>query len=139
MHAPKFWIVSAFNPSGPAPVEIRIYHQTLVKMEEEGPEYVFWAVKSAKQTLESPTGVFRGLKREGHDEWVCYCGLPFRYTNRNVECPPTPGHVFLVFVSKGRVLKKYRWEKCDPIRQDLPEGWNERFDEPLWLKTSSSS
>jgi hypothetical protein len=78
-----------------------------------------------------PTAIFRGLREEGEQEWLCYASLPTEayHYRTGQQRPAWPGQVFLVFVDDDHIIYTWRWEPADPNDPRLPENYTTRFDE----------
>ena len=64
--------------------------------------------------METPTAIFRGLKRDGQDGGLCYAGIPIQiHLDHNIVVPPPPGFTFLVFADENGHIFSWRWEKED--------------------------
>lgn len=81
-----------------------------------------------------PTGIWRGLQREGQEHAMCYAGIPAgnfaAQCLLEVEIPAN--RVFLVFMTSQREITKWRFSEQDPDRSGFPLGHQERFGERLW-------
>ncbi len=95
--------------------------------------------------LAKPSSIWRGLMRNGHENFFVYAGIPdgrfaFDYgmiLGEDITIPP--GFVFLVFTTENFVVCKYRWVEPDPTFSDLPIDHQNRFMEKLWQPNSQNS
>ena len=80
------------------------------------------------QVLQCPDAIFQGLREEGEDDWLCYCGTPdCAYTKEGAQTPGRPGQVYLVFVNADRVAYRSWWEKWDDDNHKNPCNYETRF------------
>ena len=82
----------------------------------------------AERILRQPTAIFRDLKRENHEESLCYCGSPVDGQNRT-------GHVILFCATpvgdRGKlVVFHFQLKTEDPQRRGFPADMT--FGEQIW-------
>lgn len=93
---------------------------------------------TVRQALLSPRAIFEGVRslREDidGDQWLCYVATPARAFDlkTGAELPAWPGEVFLVFVTDERIVYLWNWEACDPLKKQLPVGYETRFKTQLF-------
>jgi hypothetical protein len=109
------------------------------ELERSGPRQKFYDTRLIKGVLESPTAVYQDLQREGYSEAYCYCGLPpSRFRTSEIEIPPPPGRVFLVFVAvgvRGNIVLDWEWRAAhnDKLGHLMDDSC---FGRQLWPMTS---
>lgn len=87
----------------------------------------------AKEVCSAPEWVFEGLQRPDQDWSFCYVGRPASdWRATDIETPPPPGTVFLVFATQRGKLTDWRWEDVDQDGSGLPENYRTRFGRMLW-------
>lgn len=81
-----------------------------------------------KEVLANPSRVFQGIREEGEDEWLCYCGIPKKaYHPDGTPKGPREDQVFLVCVNCDRVAYNWMWCDCDPDNTTVPVKATTRF------------
>jgi hypothetical protein len=84
-----------------------------------------------------PSGIWRGLGREGQDEALCYAGKPtgeFAASHaKKIEIPDDL--IFLVYATKQLVVTKWRFCRPDADNPAFPKDHDSRYGERLWPKT----
>lgn len=112
---------------------------------ENGPRSSFYELRgdddhsasgsSVQQVLESPTGIFAGM-RKLQKGGLCYCGKPRQcWTPEGNKCPPKPGMLFVVYVNPLDYIYEWRWVFADEENPNFPDGFKTRYRELLWPKT----
>jgi hypothetical protein len=122
-------------PSGNAKRLFQISKAALLRhFEETGNTAMFEEAWLVPEVCDSPSGIWRGLKREGQEEAFCYAGKATgKYAARHGKAIATPaGKVFLVFATKDLSITKWRHCAEDPQCPGFPLGHGDRFGERLW-------
>lgn len=106
----------------------------LVEYVAKGPD---WRLKQllhlVPPILETPTAVFRGLRKEEPD-WLAYVGKPkvdYEGFRDACEVPADPNHVFVVNLTDRREVYNFVWVEAEPGEADLPVGYRERYRERI--------
>jgi hypothetical protein len=132
--------VEAVDPETGRPMAVMCSHRKLLNCARGNRGQVYEAARLVPIILQHPKAVFRGLKRDADEPvgkkeegWLCYSGIPpHAYNEDGSERGPWPGEVFLVFVSKEKVVYNWYWDDGDPGNPNLPEGHRERFlEQPI--------
>ena len=127
--------VQAVNPVDGKPFSVQISHAKLQAVRGRSIGQVLEAAYTVPEVLQSPSAVFKGLKREADDppqgeNWLCYCGRPSHaYQADGKPREPWPGEVFLVFVSDELIVYNWYWVEVDPENANLPLDHSVRFRE----------
>jgi hypothetical protein len=129
-----FYHFMGFNPDKPdRPFDFRLRKAHALGYYLNGQEAKYYELGNIDEVVLNPTAIFEGLKREGAEQGICYCGKPKRrYTNGYVEIPVPAEMVFAVYVTGDGIIFQWRFELADTLDPDLPENWKARFDKPKW-------
>jgi hypothetical protein len=124
--------ISGVDPSDGKLWDIRVSHQRMDLVAKRGIGPAKELAHIVRETLNSPTAIFQGIREEGESEWLCYCGLPSHAYHRisGDRILPHEGEVFLVFVNADRVAYNWRWEKCDPRDPKFPMDYDQPSEKP---------
>jgi hypothetical protein len=101
-----------------------------------GPTSRYYGILSAGQVLKNPKIVFKGLKRDGKENALCYVGKPSRF-GENWHAPGPSGMVFLVCITDHDVVFEWRWEKEDKAAPNMPEDCARRFETTIWTSSNT--
>jgi len=82
-------------PSGTGSAQFLIAKQHIEHFKVDGPEFKYWELLSASETLKEPLIIAEGLKRDGFEGALCYIAKPRKYGD-GWNAPPPPRMVFLV-------------------------------------------
>jgi len=105
----------------------------LQHLQRKGPVSKFFDAYLLAEVLSNPLHILRGLKREDYDEGLCYVAFPSkRYRGHEIELPPPPGLIFLVFVRSDWVVMDWEWRKVDDEAPSYPTNWKVDFAEEVW-------
>jgi len=102
-----------------------------------GPDVRFYELQSVAEVLQRPLVVFRGLKRDGKQNALCYVGKPNRY-GENWSAPGHPDMVFMVGVTENWVVFEWGWEKMDAQNDGScthPVDAHRRFTKMIWKQS----
>lgn len=125
-------MVEGIHPSGQGRCAFRIPKPVIDHFQRNGPAHRFFDVLIIPFILDSPQFIFEGLGRDGHGGSVCYAGIPsHRYQDHDIQVPPYPGMIFLVFANRFHVIFEWRWEKLDSATGQ-PFDSTKRFTKLLW-------
>lgn len=93
-------------------------------------------IQLAAEVAQDPVAVFQDWKRPEHEDGLCYVGRPSHdFRGVEIETPPPPNMVFLVYTKPSGKITDWRWEKADPNNPDFPEDYQTRFGRLVWPKT----
>ena len=124
--------MTGLDPAGMGEREFRVESKRVDHLMRNGPPHVYYALKSAEEVLASPTVIYEGLRREGFEKGLCYCGKPRRYLNEGIEAPAPPGKVFTVYINERDVVFEWRWDKADEFDPSVPNSIKTRFERIKW-------
>lgn len=133
----EFLQIDAVDPLTGKSIGVQISHSRLMNVARRSMGQANEAAFIVPQTLQKPTAIFEGLRRDEDDDrrgvgWRCYCGSPSRsYRTDGSERPRWPGSVYLVFVNRDGIAYNWRWEKEDASCPGLPAGHGMRFKKRL--------
>ena len=125
--------LEAIDPSDGKPCGILVSFDRMQHVAKRGMGHANEAAYLLPETLQKPTAIFEGLRRESDEDmrgcgWRCYCGVPTRsFRPDGSEGPPYRNQVYLVFVNDQHVAYNWRWEKADGSNPKLPIGHEFRF------------
>ena len=129
----EYITVEAVGPTSGGVCDVVISYDRIQAVGRRSMGHAMECAHLVPTVLQRPTAIFEGLRREKDEDrgvggWRCYCGMPGRaYRRDGTERIPWPGQVYVVFVNHEHVAYNWRWERCDPDNQDLPEHWQDRF------------
>ncbi len=95
------------------------------------------AVKQARillvrDVLGDTREIFQGWSRPDTDDCFVYAGNPVHdYYKPNIEVPPPPNMIFLVFVLRDGTIDDWNWRPIDPEDPTIPKGITGRKIWPL--------
>lgn len=126
--------IPALNPSTGEQWTLLIRHKKLDETAKRGMGAARELAHTVRQVVLHPTAVFKGVREEVEEEWLCYVGTPeTAYNYRTGDARPAwEGEVFLVFVNDDRIVYNWRWEKADSRYRDLPLNFEDRFDQRVY-------
>jgi hypothetical protein len=111
-------------------------YEDIEHVEKFGPAYRFYDLQLVRDALKMPVAIFKGLKRVGEEESLCFVSNPTaRFSNTGTEIPVPPGFVFLVFVNDNRLVTNWRFELASRNNPQYPEQFDDRFNVQLWPTT----
>ncbi len=114
-------------------VEFRLSTKRVMHFHKYKPDDIVYNLMNVPYGLTSPCAVFEGLKREEHEQSICYVSRPKqRFVGENMSVPLGAGWVFLVFINVSLEVFDWRFEKCDELDSRFPKGYSSRFDKKLW-------
>lgn len=125
---------NARHPDGEGSWTVRIRRTFAERIAIDGPTWKYHALLDVPGVLFEPRCIFRGLEREGTEEFYCYVARPRRRKRQDGREEPTPpDRALFVFVSKRGTILKWRWERVDP---DVPleDSCRSRFGTLAWPK-----
>jgi hypothetical protein len=109
--------------------QIRVSHRRMDEVARRGYGQAKELAFLVPEVLESPCAIFQGVREDGEDDWLCYCGRPeyaYRgFTGQRVLAPLD--EVYLVFVNSDRVAYLNRWDKADSEQRRFPVDYRIRF------------
>jgi hypothetical protein len=131
--------IKAIDPQTGHMMEVKFSPEKLRACAERSQGQIQEAAYSVPMILQHPKAVFRGLKRDADEPkkpaeegWLCYSGIPdLAYNEDGTPRPVWPDEVFLVFVSSGKEVYNWYWDKCDPDNPNFPEDHVTRFQERI--------
>jgi len=124
-----YGVVEAIDPHDGGRWEMRVSERRMKSVAERSRGQVLELAYVLPEVLRCPTAIFQGIREEGEEDWLCYCGLPSHGYRRNGDRISAPEEeVYLVFVSADRVAYNSRWERCDQGNSKFPEDYQNRFD-----------
>lgn len=136
MARPKKWTLEALDPHDPTGVgtrEVWIDQAHLESLTRGNLAPRFYRVLLVPEIVRNPAVVFEGWERAGHEDDLCYAGIPSTdFRTDTIQVPPPPGKTFLVFVTRRGRVTKWRWEDADPDQPEYPENWRTRFRRIVW-------
>jgi hypothetical protein len=93
-------------------------------------------IQLVQYVLEEDTQlIFRGWSRPDKEDCYVYAGRPDRdYRALNIETPPPPEMMFLVFVLPDGIIDDWNW-RPSRVQKGMPDGVN---GELIWPPTQSS-
>lgn len=124
--------VKAINPLDGQEWEVFVSAEKVTKTGKKGLGASNELIHGVRHVLAKPKAIFRGIRDRDEVDWLCYCGIPPKaYDYKTGEAkPPWPNEVFLVFVNyPDRIVYHWSWHTADLRNKDLPEGYDDRFDE----------
>lgn len=135
----------AFWPASTSTKLIWLPKSTIIKnIHDTGNSSMMGDAVFIPDVVMKPTVIFRGLRRDGQEFALCYCGEASGTFATEYNIPfdaPPRGQVFLVFVTPDMEITKYRFCGSDPDIPGYPIDHHSRFGGPLWpiLQTSPNS
>ena len=112
--------------------EFKISTGKISWLHKYGPDDKFYNIWNLAFAVNNPNAIFKGLKREGHDNSYCYSASPARrFVNDSESIPINDGWIFLVFVSHNLEIFDWRFEHAGPVGR-LPENHETRFTKLIW-------
>jgi hypothetical protein len=137
---PGYYSVSGISPDGKETWDFLVSIEMLRDLERKGPTAKFYDARLLKGVLESPAAVFQDLHREGFEEAYCYCGSPpHRFRSAEIQMPPPPRKVFLVYVTsdhRGHIVLDWEWRPAHLGKAGHPIKCESDFGRQTWPKTS---
>ena len=124
-------------PTGESKRLIRIPLGRLAQhFQETGNRSKFQEAWLVPDVCTKPAGIWRNLKRTGQEEAFCYAGEPSGEfaEGKGIRIESPRGKVFMVFLTEGLEVTKWRYCEEDPNRPGFPLGHGDRFGERLWPK-----
>jgi len=105
----------------------------LKHLQRYGPHQKFYDALLLPEALLKRLRIFQGLNRDGYDGGYGYVSLPSkRYRSHDVELPPPPGLLFIVFVRQDFVVMDWEWRKIHEGNSTYPKDWENDFDKEIW-------
>lgn len=104
-------------------------------LERFGPLVQFYDAFLLPRVAKEPIRIFRGLKREEHEQSLCYVAKPSkRYRGDRIWIPAPKQRVFLMFVRADKTVLDWEWRAEVEYngRDGFPENWTADFDEEIW-------
>jgi hypothetical protein len=138
MPADQIPVGEGVGPDGQSRAEFFIDRPMVDHLIDNGPTWKLDDARFIKETVESPDAIFEGLRRDNHEESLCYSVRPTRDPdNEDGSLPPRFGFVFVIFVVRrfGLVVFDWEWRTEDFNHPGHPENWTTDFTRRLWLKT----
>jgi len=92
----------------------------------------FKELNLVKEIALSPAVVFQGLKRDGHEESLCFAGVASHAYTRNglqISSPP-PNKTFEFFVMKNDKIYWWAWDEAE--NGTYPLDYRNRFTCQIW-------
>lgn len=74
-----YYPIAGLNPVNRREEEFFISVAQVSHLETSGPECRFYELRSVESVLRAPVRIYKGLKRDGKGEALCYVGRPRRY------------------------------------------------------------
>ena len=123
--------------SGSEPLVVKLSCEFVTKLYKY--HYVdFLNLEAAKEVLLSPRAVFLGV-RDYEVGGYCYVGRPGKWYIKERCLVPFPNDkVFAVYLNPTLWLYELQAEKTEGAGSDMPLGWRDRYEELLWIPTTSS-
>lgn len=123
--------VEAINPSDGRKWKLFVRARKIQETARRGAGVAKELAYTVPWALDHPCAIFRGVREEGEEKWLCYVALPsqaYDYRTGNTV-QGWEGEVFLVFVNDDRIIYNWRWEEADPDNKNLPKDCEHRFTE----------
>ncbi len=112
--------------------EFKISTSKISWLHKHGPDDKFYNIQNLPYAINHPNAIFKGLKRDAHEQSYCYVASPDRrFVNDTNSVRLSPGWVFLVFVSSNLEIFDWRFERADKNGK-LPENYETRFTTLIW-------
>lgn len=126
-----YYEVEGRTPDGQSRT-FRVPTDLLTHLQRHGPTPKFYDALLLSFALNDWSHVYRGLKREEYEEGYCFVAQPpKRYRSHDIELPPPPGLVFLVFVRSDGIVMDWEWRKVDENDPTRPKDWHTAFGEEI--------
>ncbi|MEX0728498.1 MAG: hypothetical protein WD065_19655 [Planctomycetaceae bacterium] len=109
--------------------------ELLRHLERFGPLVQFYDAFLLPVAACEPVRVFRGLKREDHQDSLCYVSKPAKkYRGEKVWVPPPRKRVFLMFVRDDKTVLDWEWrvEVEYNGKSGYPLNWSVDFEKEIW-------
>lgn len=120
-------------PNGVGECSFKISTEKIKARHKYAPDDVFYNLRNVPYAISSPTAIYQGLEREGHEKSYCYCSKPARRFKSDTESVPVgDGFVFLVFVTEALEIFDWRFEKCCSNNPQVPENHDKRYKQLIW-------
>ncbi len=108
-------------------------------LHQNGPEWKYRDSGLIPDVLREPTSIFRGLRRQGFDEALCYCGKPrYRWVGDERRTATPPGMIFAVYIlpEQDRLLVvDWAWLREHRTEPGHPETWESDYERKTWPTT----
>ncbi len=132
--------VQGLAPDGRGTEEFSIDADHREWLRANGPEWKYYDAGMIPELLRNPTSIFRGLKRQGFAQALCYCGKPATiWVDDQVDAQAPAGMVFVAYIVRrpGDVWLVWDW---DWVPEDIttpghPDGWQDRYEERTWPRS----
>ena len=137
MEKPGYRSLNGIGPLGSGEQEFFVSNKQIDHLNRYGPESRYFELQSVADVLSSPRVIFKGLRRQGKEDAICYVGTPRRYGD-GWTSPGHPGMVFLVCMTVEWILFEWGWEKADPNNSNYPTNVTLRFEKEIWKQSENS-
>jgi hypothetical protein len=112
--------------------EFKISTEKIIWLHKYGPDDKFYNIQNLPFAVNHPNAIFKGLKRDGHDNSYCYVASPVRrFVGDTASKSLSDEWVFLVFVSQNLEVFDWRFERAGQDHK-LPENHETRFTTLIW-------
>lgn len=117
------------SPNGEKAFPFYLDLAAIAKIEEDGPEWKFYASEIVESVVAEPVAILEGLNRKEYEGGFCYFNVPsYVYDNTGARCAIDPRMVFVVFVVvKQDRLTVMDWALRQKDETSYPDGWREDF------------
>ena len=128
----EFDAIDSSNPEGSA-WKVGIAPALLDVLRTNSHTVKLMRIMLVKEVLIGPCAIFGGWSRPEKDDCFVYAGRPNRdYRGKQIETPPPPGMIFLVFVLPDGTIDDWSWRRVLEDDPGLPQGISGRM---LWPQT----
>jgi hypothetical protein len=138
MPADQIPVGEGVGPDGRSPVEFFVDKPMLNRLIDHGPTWKLDDARFIEETIRRPDAIFEGLKRDNHEESLCYSVRVTRDPDsEESSTPPRFGFVFVIFIVRrfGLVVFDWEWRAEDFDNPGHPENWKNDFSRLLWSKS----
>ena len=103
--------------------EVGVLEEKFRFLQRRGHQVKLCRLEMVKAVLDDTLAIIEGWSRPDSDDCFVYVGKPeFDRREIDIEVPPPPGMLFLVFVLAGGTIDEWGWRQQSESDPNIPDG-----------------